>query len=892
MNPVELLNTALTDRYTIEREIGRGGMATVYLARDLRHDRNVALKVLNPELGAVLGAERFFAEIRVTANLQHPNLLPLFDSGGAEGLLFYVMPFVDGESLRARLGREKQLPVDDAVRLAIAVAGALDYAHRHGVVHRDLKPENILLHEGQPLVADFGIALAVANAGGNRITQTGLSLGTPQYMSPEQATGDRTIDGRTDLYSLGAVLYEMLTGDPPHTASTSQAVIAKVLTDKPRSVRAGRPSVPIHVANAVDHALEKLPADRFATGQEMADALAGRGPSAMHVVPDSEAIPSSPRRRLVRALPWVVAAAALGVAGWTLSRPKPRPRPVTVVLEAPDSVAPRVRVNRGRMIAISRDGFQIVWVGGGVDLHGIAAAADTRLYLRTLADPVPRAIPGTDGATCPAFSPDGAWLLYHRGEGRVYKQPLAGGAPTPLIDSASGCPNWGDRGTILVERRGVVWRVPATGGPASIVASPDTARRERYVNPEILPGERYAIVTLLSSVRPRQLIRVNLENGRADSLLVGGLNGRFVPSGHLLYATTDGSLMVAPMSAGDARLTGPAELLVSNLQVQAGGSSQFAASDEGTLIAILGTTSTKRRLVAVDTAGVARPVTAEERMFGWVRISPDGNRAAFEIGESPAGPWDEWIVDLRSATLSRLTSGGSGLRTAGWTPDARKVIYLAPMDVRSTQNAVYARRAVIALPWDRSAPAETLFHGGDVQFAAVDPAHGRLALGLGQTATSAHIFLAPLDTPDKGRRITAGGSAFEAEPRLSPDGRWLAFTSDESGRGEVYVASTLPGGGRVQVSPNGGQGPVWDRTGTILFYRGPRRMMRATIAGTPELRVVKRDSLFEDRFFTGPYAYDVFPDGKRFLMVTSDAPVFQTMLLLNWPELLPGRRPH
>src|SRR5687768_4470666 len=271
------LGAALQGRYTIDREVGRGGMATVYLARDVRHNRSVALKVLNPELGAVLGVERFLAEIEVTANLQHPNLLPLFDSGEANGLLFYVMPFVQGESLRARLEREKQLPVDEAVRIAAAIAGALDYAHRHKVIHRDLKPENILMQEGQPLIADFGIALAVSNAGGARITQTGLSLGTPQYMSPEQATGDRVVDGRTDIYSLGAMSYEMLVGDPPHSASTSQAIIAKVLTEKPGSVRARRPNVPPHVDAAIGCALEKLAADRFATAKEFADALEGRG---------------------------------------------------------------------------------------------------------------------------------------------------------------------------------------------------------------------------------------------------------------------------------------------------------------------------------------------------------------------------------------------------------------------------------------------------------------------------------------------------------------------------------------------------------------------------------------------------------------------------------------
>jgi len=250
------LRAALGERYAVDREIGAGGMATVYVARDIRHDRRVALKVLRPELGAVLGVERFLSEIRVTANLQHPNLLPLFDSGESGGLLFYVMPFVEGESLRARLERERQLPVDTAVRIATAVAGALDYAHRHGVIHRDLKPENILLHDGEPLIADFGIALAVSNAGGTRITQTGLSLGTPQYMSPEQATGDHGIDGRTDIYALGAVTYEMLSGEPPHSGTTAQAIIARLLTEAPRPLAALRHTVPAHVSAAVHRFME------------------------------------------------------------------------------------------------------------------------------------------------------------------------------------------------------------------------------------------------------------------------------------------------------------------------------------------------------------------------------------------------------------------------------------------------------------------------------------------------------------------------------------------------------------------------------------------------------------------------------------------------------------
>jgi len=272
-DPRARLGAALADRYRIERELGAGGMATVYLAHDPRHDRKIAIKVLRPELAAVIGAERFLSEIRTTANLQHPHILPLFDSGEVDGIVFYVMPFVEGESLRDRLNRERQLSIADAVRIATEVAGALEYAHRHGVIHRDIKPENILLHDGQALVADFGIALAATSAGA-RMTETGMSLGTPHYMSPEQAMGERNLDARTDVYALGCVLYEMLTGEPPFTGPSAQAIVAKVMTEKPTRPSATRDTVPEAVEDAVLTALAKLPVDRFPTAAAFAAALA------------------------------------------------------------------------------------------------------------------------------------------------------------------------------------------------------------------------------------------------------------------------------------------------------------------------------------------------------------------------------------------------------------------------------------------------------------------------------------------------------------------------------------------------------------------------------------------------------------------------------------------
>src|SRR5438105_677011 len=273
MTSLNRLTSSLADRYRVERELGAGGMATVFLGHDLKHDRDVAIKVLHPDLGAALGGERFLSEIKTTAKLQHPHILPLLDSGDADGLLYYVMPLVAGETLRARLERERQLSIPDSVRIAREVASALDYAHRHGVIHRDIKPENILLHDGQAVVGDFGIALAITAAGGARMTQTGLSLGTPQYMSPEQAMGERTVDARSDVYSLGAVTYEMLTGDAPFTGSSVQAIVSKIMTQRPTPISAVRDTVPETVENAVMIALSKLPADRFATASEFATAL-------------------------------------------------------------------------------------------------------------------------------------------------------------------------------------------------------------------------------------------------------------------------------------------------------------------------------------------------------------------------------------------------------------------------------------------------------------------------------------------------------------------------------------------------------------------------------------------------------------------------------------------
>ena len=310
MDVADSLRLALADRYTIERELGQGGMATVYLAHDRKLGRAVALKVLRPELAAALGSDRFLREIEIAAKLAHPHILALHDCGEADGLLYYTMPFVDGESLRDRLSRERQLPLDDALRIAQEVADALGYAHALGLVHRDIKPENVLFEAGHAVVSDFGIARAVSAAGGTRLTETGLAIGTPAYMSPEQAAGSKDVDGRSDLYSLGCVLYEMLAGQPPFTGATSDSVVRQHLAAEPPSIMVVRPAVPAHVAAALQRALAKTPADRLATATQFAEAL-----TASAAATPSPARRTRPRARRIDALVvgLLVVAAGVGV---------------------------------------------------------------------------------------------------------------------------------------------------------------------------------------------------------------------------------------------------------------------------------------------------------------------------------------------------------------------------------------------------------------------------------------------------------------------------------------------------------------------------------------------------------------------------------------------------
>ena len=875
------LESALAGRYAVQGEIGRGGMATVFLAEDLKHGRRVALKVLEPELSSLLGVERFLAEIRVTASLQHPNLLPLFDSGDAGGLPFYVMPFVDGESLRARLARTKQLTVDAAVRIGVAIAGALDYAHRSGVIHRDLKPENILLRDDQPLVADFGIALALSVAGGSRITQSGISIGTPQYSSPEQATGDRMLDARTDVYSLGAVIYEMLTGEPPHTGATAQAVIARVITDPVPDIRATRPNVPAFVNTAVLKALEKLPADRWQSAREFADALTSARVETNGARSDLFASRQTGKSgQLARLAPWVLAAAlalGAGVVGWVGRRTS---LPVSVVrfyATLPDSLSLRGQ-SWEWSVALTPDGSRVAYVGGPANA----------LNVRAVDDLASRALPGTEGARCPSFSPDGNWLVFGTVAGLLKRAPLNGGPPIVLVDSGGTrteryepdeCGSWLDRDAIIFGTQGALYRVPVNGGAPSLVAQPLPGNY--YYNPRALPGGTHVLITFGENGvgRPPELAMISVADGRLTRFGVAGSDAQYVSSGHIVFVLPSGTIVAAPFSLRSRRITGSPTPIATGAVLNEWRDGSLSVSENGALAYLAGDQSSAR-LYTVDSLGNAHVSSGPTGSAVSPRLSPDGSRVALEVAGG-VGEWDIWVYDLRSTTLTRVTSNASSFRPAGWSTDGKRVIYVA-----TDSATLSSARRVVSVPWDRSGPPNELLRvNATIDAASAGPPHSYLAASVTQRGQS-DIWIAPLDTPSAARAFAASGAS-ESQPRLSPNGKLLAYSSDETGLREVYVREVSGSGATLLVSSGGGAEPVWNATGSRLYYRGPRRIMRATIGTRAELKVSRRDSLFDDVYHRGEQAqnFDVFPVSEQLLMLRTDSRP-RLVVVLNWPALL------
>ncbi len=894
LQTTEQLQAALAGRYLIERHIGEGGMATVYLARDLKHDRHVALKVLKPELGAVLGVERFLSEIKVTANLQHPNLLPLFDSGEANGLLFYVMPFVEGESLRARLDREQQLSIEEAVRIASAVASALAYAHERGVIHRDLKPENILMQSGQPVVADFGIALAVSNAGGARVTQTGLSLGTPQYMSPEQATGDRTIDARSDLYSLAAMTYEMIAGEPPHSGPNAQAIMAKLLTAEPAPLSTLRTSAPVHVELAIAKALAKVPADRFANATEFANALTGHSPiagltgatRANTAARAAGAKGVGKREWFAWGMATVAVTAAVGATLWPRSGPEVEPPVRRLTISIPDTVfANGTPMAASTSVAISPGGDLIAWIGTN-------EAQLRELYVRRSDELTARVLPGVGAGAELRFSPDGRLIYFRDPQGKLVRIAVDGGTPVPVADSVRFY-SIADDGTIYFagpERS--LWALDAGRGSPRLVARADSAAGFRNIyRVDVCPGSAIAMasVSLQYAVVSAVLARVDLRSGHVLPLSEGAFNVHCVDQELVVVGRQGGvptieAIRLDPSGAVLGRLDVPLAQDVASLN-SAG--VDFAVAKDGTSIYRRRQTN---RLLATAVAiqqGTRRSVLRSDgQRYDEPAVSPDGRRVVLRVGGSAFNTGELWLLEVGSGTFTPLTRGGNAFRPT-WSRDGSHVYYFT-----GTATDQYQVRAK---PWDGSGGDSLHLKAPNIAEFAEGPRGGWSVL---RTYGLRDILIVPADSLTTATpRAIVSGPANETNPRISPSGQLLAYQSDESGTRQVFVRP-LPGPGpRVPVSIDGGSVPRWSRDGSRIFYRAKGTLMAATITEQPELAISRRDVVLSEfgneSEDLAEWIYDEMPNGA----ILTTLPVgnvkpepWELVVLTNWQQLF-KRRP-
>jgi serine/threonine-protein kinase len=856
-DPITRLNAALEGRYRIERELGEGGMATVYLAADLKHERRVALKVLKPEVAALVGAERFLAEIKTTANLQHPHILPLYDSGEADGFLYYVMPYVDGESVRERLDRERQLPVKEAVAVAEAVASALDYAHRNNIIHRDIKPGNILLHDGNPLVADFGIALAVSAAGGGRMTETGLSLGTPHYMSPEQAAADRDLSARSDVYSLACVLYEMLAGQPPHTGPTQQSVLLRILAEEPRPVSEARKAVPPHVTAAVARGLEKLPADRFGSAAEFRQALGDEGFS--HFTTGqagwSEGALSQHGRSesvswLADSRSWValgallIAAALVGVQfiqGRADADPGQPAAPVTLFeVELGDLEVPS-------HMTLSPDGGTLVFASqapGGVP----------QLYLRRSDAVGIEPLPGTQNASEPVFSPDGDWIAFVVDGVELRRVPAQGGDPVLMtaLRPIVSAPAWGSDGSIFFAGQQGLYQVPFDGGqPTHLLATPlFSSRLPRPVG----SNDRVLFTHMETTSTDTEVRILELPSGEVRSL-TPGRDARYLRDGHLLYMALDGSMVAAPFDAGRGALTGPARTISDEVAVGPldGDGLSFTLAESGAAVYAAGNSrQLDEVLVTLDPEGNETPIRGlVAGNFSAPRYDPTGRYLAFELDGSL------WVRDLVLGRQDLLHEAAS--YNPVWSTDGTRIAFGYRLS-SNTGSQLLIRDSNLASPpeihlesADFLVPSSWSSDGSTLLFSQVAD----------QNVTTAEIWTTDPNTRGTRQAYLNADGWSEGFASLSPDGRWAAYESDEEGSSAVYVRTFPEPGERIKVSEGGGLGARWSNDGLRIYYRNGDTTKATTVRTTPTFEVVSHESLF-----VGPYSgLDPHPDDTGFVAI-------------------------
>ena len=864
------LNAALAGRYEIERELGAGGMATVFLAEDLKHKRKVALKVLKPELAAVLGADRFVVEITTTASLQHPHILALFDSGTADGFLFYVMPWIQGETLRDKLNRETQLGVDEAVRIAREVLDALQYAHEHGIVHRDVKPENILLHGGHAMVADFGIALAVSAAAGGRMTETGLSLGTPHYMSPEQATAEKDISARSDVYSLGSVLYEMLTGNPPFTGAAAQQIIMKIITTPAEAVTVHRKSVPANVAAAVAKALEKLPADRFESAKAFADALGNPAYSNATVAGAASALGGSAVKfKRIAIAASVVAVAGIAGTVWFATR-RPSDSAATFSTLAP--AATDEWLLSGPSFALSPEGRRaaIVTRKSGPDSAG--------LLIRSLDSLGSQRLAHSAGAMMPFWSPDGRAIGFFA-DGKLKVLDLASGSVRSLCPAASPAGGtWGRHDLIVYtpETRGGPYRTSAKGGGCAPVKFRNTEGRDQ--RPQFLGDGVHLVVSGVSA----GAWLATVDDDSATLLLpVSGLAAQAIvaPPDYLLYKTPDAlaTTFAQRIDVPKRRLMGEAIPILEDV-VNDNGQNQLSAAGNGSIVAHLRPPGANRRAGRVQGGALRDTTSGPAELFYFARASSDGRQ--FVSGGFRLSVWD-----VRRNLWTDVVERVSPRRTAVypvWSPRDTAIAFSAAGALTVLR---VADKSLHTLPPDSA---------GRVLERVLDWSPDGRAIALRYPAAYgaryAEAWIADVQTGTRRRMFEESGSVLEL--RFAPDGRRVAYERVNASDTAIFVRPYPGPGPAVRVLPGSASEPRWSADGRSLYFRRGDDIEVVLLTATgeaarPPAVAVPRAQIAQLNPNFGSYDWDV-ATGTNDVFVFESGSLETPLLTLvqNWPALL------
>ncbi|MGH7678513.1 MAG: protein kinase domain-containing protein [Gemmatimonadaceae bacterium] len=888
----EQLQIALGSTHVVERELGGGGMSRVFVATETAFGRKVVAKVLHPDLAQGVSVERFKREIALVAKLQHPHIVPLLSAGERDGVLYYTMPLIEGESLRERLEREIELPVVDAVRILREIAGALAYAHRHGLVHRDIKPDNVLFSDGTAVVTDFGIAKAITaakthgDARGSTLTQLGTSLGTPAYMSPEQVTADPAVDHRADIYALGCVAFELLTGRPPFVGRGAQSLMAAHSNELPEDVVRLRPTTPPALAALVMQCLAKRPADRPQSAEEIGRALSSVviTPAGSLTWPAPQVSPRAGRRAIAIGGGLLLAGVAVGVLVSNVATP---PQPEGAVrrfsITLPDS-APMAFIgsalfgNGRRALAIAPDGSSLVYVA--------RVGAATMLYSRRLDESLSRPVSGTTGAFLPFFSPDGKWIAFF--SGRELKRIGADGSGLVTLAQVANPIDgaWTERGQILVvEDPETPHFVSESGGrPTPLARFPVSGSTTESALPGtnwLLTGARRRIgivdltsgaqrvVTASGVMAVDSLGGVDADGGRAPVFLHGSAPV-FARSGHIVYTASAeaGSLVAVPFDAARLRVLGPPSVVLQGIRQERGAQDspgQYALSREGTLVYVAGANAARVVFVKRSRNGASDTLPLPAADYGAFRLSPSGRHLFFSMWP-PNGPIEQYLADLTRKTRLPLALDGA-FGQATWWPGGESIL--------STFGGPRQEVLTVRVSTMTGSIVDTVGSGAAV--AAVSPDSSRLLI----RRQDLSLWLAPRDNILGGRRVTGPPGWFAS---FSPNGEWILYTGSVEGRFQVMLARVANPDERYQISRDGGEEGLWSKDGGEVVYRHESRWFGVRVSTRNGISYDAPRMLFEGAYTNVPgWSHDLTPDGGHLLLAgPPEQTTTELQVVTNW----------